>query len=75
MKTHDFKFLTATSIIGLTFTFLSSPAFGFDLTINPPPSLTIDNMPISEGVFDLTNVMEFFIDTNNQIDMVDLGDS
>ncbi len=67
MKTSHWKLMTGTSILGVTFTLLSSPAWGFDLTINPPPTLTLDGLSIREGQFNLTEATGFFLDTTGTV--------
>lgn len=48
----------------LTFAAITFPSLGFDLTINPPVSLTIDGLPISQGQFNLTGLIGFMPNGN-----------
>lgn len=59
--------LKLSSIFTLVFASITIPASAFDLTINPPRSLTIDGMSISEGQFTLTDLTGFFVDTGETI--------
>lgn len=67
MNTNNYKFLIGASIIGLTITLVSSPAWGFDLTINPPLRLTLDGLSIDTGQFNLTGATGFFIDNTGNL--------
>ncbi|MGB3512869.1 MAG: hypothetical protein WBA93_27380 [Microcoleaceae cyanobacterium] len=59
MKNYQFKSFTRTSLIVFGLSLLGAPAFAFDLTINPPTSLTIDGMAVSEGVFTLQSAIGY----------------
>ncbi|MEM1169728.1 MAG: PEP-CTERM sorting domain-containing protein [Cyanobacteria bacterium P01_H01_bin.35] len=70
MKNYWFKSFTRSSVIAFGLSLLGAPAFAFDLTINPPPSLSIDDpndsIPfgdprnsITEGVFTLESAMGY----------------
>lgn len=59
MKNYQFKTVTSSSFIAIVLSLLGMPALAFNLTINPPPSLTIDGMDISEGVFTLESAIGY----------------
>ncbi|NEP82430.1 MAG: PEP-CTERM sorting domain-containing protein [Okeania sp. SIO3B3] len=70
MKNYQFKSFTRTSLIAFGLSLLGAPAFAFDLTINPPPSLTIDGMAITEGVFTLQSAMGYSSTTNSPFSLL-----
>ncbi|NEQ76058.1 MAG: PEP-CTERM sorting domain-containing protein [Okeania sp. SIO2C9] len=70
MKNYKFKSFTRTSLIAFGLSLLGAPAFAFDLTINPPPSLTIDGMAITEGVFTLESAMGYSSTTNSPFSLL-----
>ncbi|NEO54796.1 MAG: PEP-CTERM sorting domain-containing protein [Okeania sp. SIO3B5] len=70
MKNYQFKSFTRTSLIAFGLSLLGAPAFAFDLTINPPPSLTIDGMAVTEGVFTLQSAMGYSSTTNSPFSLI-----
>lgn len=55
------KCLERASFFGLLFSLISSPAYAFNVTINPPPNLTLDNQSINTGIFTLTGATGYSV--------------
>jgi len=67
MKMNSIKTIKGASLLGVALSLIGSPAWGFDLTLQAPSTLTIDSQSINTGDFNLTGATGFFAQTPTTI--------